>query len=57
MIVEDTRKQVVAWVRQPGAIGVYYPMTFDDVTTKTEWWQKYGDKWELHHFANDTPKE
>lgn len=37
-------------VRCVGSIGIFYPMLFDDVSTKEEWFEKYSDKWEFHHF-------
>lgn len=42
-----------AYVRKVGAIGIFYAKYFPDVSTKDEWFEKYGDSWELHRFAPD----
>ena len=57
-----------AYVRKVGSIGVFYAVHFSDISTQDEWFDKYSDKWELHHFLTkseylnvsipaDTPKQ
>lgn len=43
-------------VRKIGAIGIFYKVYFGDVTTKDEWFAKYSNEWELHHFCGEEVK-
>jgi hypothetical protein len=40
-----------AYVRKRGAIGQFYSMFFEGVSSKAEWFDKYSDEWELYHFC------
>jgi len=42
-----------AIVRKIEAIGIFYPVYFE-CSSKDEWFEKYGDEWELHHFSRIT---
>ena len=42
--------------RKVGAIGIFYVVDFPDVNTKTEWYNKYSENWELFCFYPNTPQ-
>lgn len=50
---------MLAYVRKHGSIGIFYWVQFPGVLTKDEWFEEYGDTWELHHFEKTifTPNE
>ena len=49
---ERKKMKVIAKVRKVGAIGRFYPQEFE-ADSKDDWFEKYSEKWELHHFCTD----